>query len=87
MTNNERNSRFKHNDKDLTIVCININNNSVTGGTIATIPEPSACEECFIANLNETQLSDISSVLSDSDFINLEGLCEISFQFNNSKSR
>jgi len=59
--------------------CIINNNNTninIAGGGNQT--ELLTCEECFTTNLNETQLENLTDVLSSRpDIVDLEGLCEL----------
>ena len=66
---------YSNKDKgfDCTINNNNTNTNLVGNGNQT---EPLTCEECFIENLNEEQLNNVTIALSVSRVGNLEGLCE-----------
>ena len=68
-----------YNKQDKGFECIINNNNTninIAGGGNQT--ELLTCEECFTTNLNETQLENLTDVLSSRpDIADLEGLCEL----------
>jgi hypothetical protein len=59
---------------DFRFICINNNNNTIIEAE-PPIPEQITCEECFINNLNDTQLQDFEDALERSGFT-LESFCE-----------
>jgi len=67
--NNEINNNGYKQNEDFRFICINNNNNAVVNETTTEPPEPPeplTCEDCFTANLNETELNNVEVLLQPS---------------------